>query len=911
MNIAVGAVDGIMTLDDAIPAYRIVDHERLPPFLMTVVSASDHWLFVSSAGGLAAGRVEPARGLFSYETDDRLHHARGITGPLTVFRVTLADGTTRLWEPFDRRRDPGVRRHLTKSLAGDHLELEEVSSALGLTFRYRWSTSDAFGFVRTCTLERHEGLSPMTVTVLDGLLNLMPPLVDLSTQQSASCLVDAYKMAERAVGSTMGLYSLTSRIVDRAEPAEALRGTVAWCQGLEPEAVLLSDRQIQAFRDGRPITPEARVMGRRFAYLVTATLKVESGSRQRWRIVADVHRSQAEVVALSRRLTEAHSVEEALTESVEAGSARLRELVASADGVQRSGDAIGDAHHFANVLFNIMRGGVFFDAHRVQTDDVRRFLKLRNTRVWGRHAEASSSLPETMPYEDLLAWARRTADPDLVRLAYEYLPLTFSRRHGDPSRPWNRFTIRLRDDAGRPSFAYEGNWRDIFQNWEALSWSFPGFIESVIAKFVNASTVDGFNPYRITREGIDWEVPDPEDPWSNIGYWGDHQTIYLLKLLETSRRFHPEALDALLSARIFSYADVPYRLVSYDELLADPHDTIRFDEAMHAEIEARVATLGSDAKLVRDPSGAVLHVNLLEKLVVCLLARLSNFVPGGGIWMNTQRPEWNDANNALVGYGVSMVTLCYLRRFVVFLGELLGDMRDGEVELSGAVARWLDAIVAALTEEASCLDSDGLDDLRRRRVIDRLGRAYSAYRAEAYERGLGEPEMRPRAKVRDLIGIAERWLDHSIRASRRPDGLYHAYNLLAVSPEGDDARVDHLYEMLEGQVAVLSSGLLSAEESLSVIEALFESAMYRPDQQSFTLYPDRRLPGLLERGRLDAAAVEKNPLLVALLERHPRPLVIRDEGNDYRFDPDFRNADDLRDALDALAQRDDFGTLAR
>ena len=34
--------------------------------------------------------------------------------------------------------------------------------------------------------------------------------------------------------------------------------------------------------------------------------------------------------------------------------------------------------------------------------------------------------------------------------------------------------------------------------------------------------------------------------------------------------------------------------------------------------------------------------------------------------MNTQRPEWNDANNALVGNGVSMVTFYYLRRFLVY-----------------------------------------------------------------------------------------------------------------------------------------------------------------------------------------------------------------------------------------------------
>ena len=39
--------------------------------------------------------------------------------------------------------------------------------------------------------------------------------------------------------------------------------------------------------------------------------------------------------------------------------------------------------------------------------------------------------------------------------------------------------------------------------------------------------------------------------------------------------------------------------------------------------------------------------------------------------MNTQRPEWNDANNALVGKGLSVVTLCYLRRFIVFFKDLL------------------------------------------------------------------------------------------------------------------------------------------------------------------------------------------------------------------------------------------------
>ena len=83
----------------------------------------------------------------------------------------------------------------------------------------------------------------------------------------------------------------------------------------------------------------------------------------------------------------------------------------------------------------------------------------------------------------------------------------------------------MKREDGTKNLNFQGNWRDIFQNWEALCLSFPSFVESMICKFMNATTADGYNPYRITRDGIDWEAPDPHDPWANIGYWGDHQVI--------------------------------------------------------------------------------------------------------------------------------------------------------------------------------------------------------------------------------------------------------------------------------------------------------------------------------------------------------------------------------------------------
>ena len=86
-------------------------------------------------------------------------------------------------------------------------------------------------------------------------------------------------------------------------------------------------------------------------------------------------------------------------------------------------------------------------------------------------------------------------------------------------------------------------------------------------------------------------------------------------------------------------------------MLATPKSTIRFDFARDAQINEALAERGEDARLLQSPAGGVHTVTLMEKLLVATLARLGQFVVGGGVWMSTQRPEWNDANNALAGEG--------------------------------------------------------------------------------------------------------------------------------------------------------------------------------------------------------------------------------------------------------------------
>ncbi|OIR14911.1 hypothetical protein GALL_40270 [mine drainage metagenome] len=890
-------------------AYRIENCDQLPPFFMNVVSASDLWLFLASNGGLTAGRIDAEHALFPYKTVDRIYDSAGHTGPFSAFWVGTSNSRV-LWEPFapHTSRVHAVRRNLYKSVEGDRVWFEEIHPSLGLVFRYGWSSSERYGFIRRCELQNLLD-RPTPVRLLDGIRNLLPAGIGTRLINTSSCLTDAYKTAEAVSGTTLAIYALAASIVDRAIPMEALRSSAVWSAGLEGATLLLSETQVGAFYAGRPIEPELRRRGIRSAYALTQDRTLAPGETLSWMMAVDTELDQSAVTALRQELEQGLLPARAL-EDADATTQRLRALVASADGYQAGDDETATAHHFANVLFNIMRGGIFAEGYSIPGPAFAEFVRVRSRRVADAHAAFLSALPASIPRSELLAAVGDLSDPDFLRLAHEFLPLTFSRRHGDPSRPWNRFSIRIRDEHGGRRLHYEGNWRDIFQNWESLCLAFPEYIESIVAKFVNASTVDGYNPYRLSHEGIDWEVPDHEDPWSSIGYWGDHQVVYLLKLVEWSLRHHPGRLGAWMGAELFSYADVPYRISDYTAMRRDPHATIAFDDARHRAIAARVRAEGTDARLLHGADGRVRRVTLAEKLLLLVLTRLSNFVPGGGIWMNTQRPEWNDANNALVGYGLSMVTLCYLRRLVALLETALVPALEGHpARVSARVVSLAREVRRTLEHHRPLLARPQIGDADRRAVLDGLAEAGSAYRAAAYAEGPGTPIDFPADEFAALLSIAREHLDHTIRANRRDDGLYQAYNLLEFHESPASLRVHALYPMLEGQVAALSCGLLNPDEVLALLGAMHASGLYRADQDSYLLYPDRDLPGFLARNVVPPDAVESNALLSRLVAAGDTRVVVRAPDGRIHFHADLANAACLSDRLARLAQDPTWAAL--
>ena len=781
--------------------YEIANYNEMQPFFISLASDTDLWMYLSSTGGLTCGRRSPSEALFPYYTDDKITENYETTGPRTIINE---------WRPFSEKQQPryDISRKIAKSTVGNTIVFCEENHTLCLRFSYLWAPAGKHGWVRRATLENLTD-KPIDINLTDSILNVLPAGVERKTQNEFSTLVDGYKKTEMVPGTSLALFRMEAILVDRAEPSESLTCNTIYALGLpaDTDYSRTESKGVRGAFVAHSFIPS-------FVHSLT------------WYNVLDVSKDAVAVHDLMHFIAQPDAIE-TIEAAMAESTATLKRIVAQNDGIQHTGDEANDARHFANVLFNTMRGGYYL-TYPPQTDT-------------------------------------------------EDLPLTFGRRHGDPSRPWNLFSIRVQDEQGKPVVAYQGNWRDIFQNWEALSLSYPLYINHIIAKFLNATTADGYNPYRISNEGIDYEVIEPENPWSNIGYWGDHQIIYLLKLLEISNNHNPSKLRALLNERVYAFANVPYRLKSYAEIVADPKNSIRFDDVEHQRIQSLIPTMGPDAKLILDENGQVRRTTMADKLLITLLTKLSNFVPNAGIWMNTLRPEWNDANNALVGYGASMVTLCYMRRYVSFLQSLI----DTDITIGAKTLDFLRAIRHAY--------SNG----NTKQFTDIVGTAGERYRNSVYAGDFAQPQTLELDELQEFLSATLRKIDESIRANKRADGLYEAYNLIKFV--GGDIEISHLYQMLEGQVAVLTSGLLTGDEAADLLDAMRASDLYRADQRSYMLYPNRRRKTFLELNNLPSEAAS-----LPVVQKYLGSLLKQDCDGGIHFDARFRNANELPDELKDL-----------
>lgn len=340
----------------------------------------------------------------------------------------------------------------------------------------------------------------------------------------------------------------------------------------------------------------------------------------------------------------------------------------------------------------------------------------------------------------------------------------FSRKHGDPERDYNFFSI-----AGEYYSQGNGNYRDVCQNRRNDVFFKPAIGDFNVRHFYSLVQMDGYNPLEIrpctfvipkenskaAAELTAEHVEDPEDRIAAVlnkpftpgqitnaiaahqlkvtgdeeelvnaliglaeeqieagfgeGYWSDHWD-YNLDLVENYLLVYPDKRESLL------FGDDSYGFYDSIGVVRPRRDTYvinkgkvrQYGSLYHCkEKGTRPGFVENGTNWLKDRQGNKVTTTLFGKMITLAVnkfALLDSF--GMGIEMEGGKPGWNDAMNGLPGlFGSGMPETLELKRLVDFLrNEAAGHSSAEEVRLPEELAAFMRDINTYLQEELSDFD---------------------------------------------------------------------------------------------------------------------------------------------------------------------------------------------------------------
>ncbi len=339
----------------------------------------------------------------------------------------------------------------------------------------------------------------------------------------------------------------------------------------------------------------------------------------------------------------------------------------------------------------------------------------------------------------------------------------FSRKHGDPERDYNFFSI-----AGEYYSQGNGNYRDVCQNRRLDVFFNPRVGDFDVRQFYDLIQIDGYNPLEIrpstfvlegerlkeakellraylgenaplvekvisapftpgavTNTIAARELPVAGDESALVerlvtlaqqreeagfgeGYWSDHWD-YNLDLVENYLLVYPEKKARLL------FDDGKYRFYDSVGVVRPRRDTcvlagngVRQYGAVERSEEKR-ARPGFDengTNWLKDRNGAVVTTSLFGKMLTLAVNKFALLDPEGlGVEMEGGKPGWNDAMNGLPGlFGSSMPETLELRRLVTFMVKALREQEDRTVAVPEELAELMDGLYDNLSRACTPFD---------------------------------------------------------------------------------------------------------------------------------------------------------------------------------------------------------------
>ena len=288
--------------------------DKMAPFLMSVVSDSDAWLFVGSNGAFTAGRRSPDTALFPYQTVDKI-----LRDPATGGARRRSSSRATATPPCGSRgRTPsasiGSPATCTSGSTGRPCCSRRSNEDLGLRFVVSLAASDRFGLIRHASDRHRRG--PVDVRYLDGWHQVIPPGVDqdtyarLATWPPPTCATSGCPTSRSP--------STRSTPPSPTGPSRPSRCAGGRLVGRPPAPGDPARRHAGSARSGAAARSRgAEVRGEIGAYLVADAVRLAPLARHDWYTVGDTALDHAALLEIRELLRDAGAARAALEAAID------------------------------------------------------------------------------------------------------------------------------------------------------------------------------------------------------------------------------------------------------------------------------------------------------------------------------------------------------------------------------------------------------------------------------------------------------------------------------------------------------------------------------------------------------------------------------------------------------------------
>ena len=365
----------------------------------------------------------------------------------------------------------------------------------------------------------------------------------------------------------------------------------------------------------------------------------------------------------------------------------------------------------------------------------------------------------------------------------------FSRKHGDPERDYNAFSIEP-----QPYSCGNGNFRDVAQNRRNDIFITPECGDFNVKYFFSLLQLDGYNPLSVlgARFVYTGEVPERYQEHEKLlksgftvgelcnrlglvdekeittilasceahyeaafgeGYWTDH-FVYLVDLVTEYLSVYPERREELLYK-------TPLRWFSSKGKVKPRSEKIVLKSQGVRRLNA-VKEIGSDGWAQQN--GKDFTTSLAAKILHLITIKLATLDPlGAGIDMEAEKPGWCDATNGLPAvFGSNVADALELKRLIEIFETLRGSRG---VEWCAAQNDLFDTMYDLLVS-----DPDPCAFYEKSNV------SKEAFRSRIYGDDLGATASASAEKITKFLSLARNRLNEGLeRAKALGGGWYPTY----------------------------------------------------------------------------------------------------------------------------------------